>query len=232
MIPQWRTCPAAPDTAQRDTPLVLKKEEQVAFGLLHPGQIKVSIRFQPNLSVQIILAPDQAVESLKEMIEEKTEIPIKDQRLFYGGAELQDARTLTFYRIANDSTIMLGKFSSSSMFMRLLCDTLATLIAPRLTQTTETQPQSVTQNEVQIFVRNLNGKTMTIMVSPSGPVEKLKELVFEKTGIPASEQRLLYGGKQLEDKRLLSDYGIVKESTLHLGSSFPCSSESTYMLLS
>ena len=76
-----------------------------------------------------------------------------------------------------------------------------------------------TDEEVQIFVRNLNGKTMTVMVATSDTVESLLQKVEEKTGIPPSEQRILYAGKQLEPGRILADYNVEKESTLHLGAS-------------
>lgn len=76
-----------------------------------------------------------------------------------------------------------------------------------------------TAEEVQIFVRNLNGKTMTVMVATSDTVESLLQKVEEKTGIPPSEQRILFAGKQLEPGRILADYNVEKESTLHLGAS-------------
>lgn len=70
---------------------------------------------------------------------------------------------------------------------------------------------------MQIFVKNLNGQSMAIMVAPSDTVETLQKKVEGKTGIPPSQQRLLYGGKQLVPNKVLADYNIQKESTLHLG---------------
>ncbi|CAL5089032.1 unnamed protein product [Urochloa decumbens] len=69
---------------------------------------------------------------------------------------------------------------------------------------------------MQIFVKNLEGKTKTIEVESSDLIDSIRAKLQESEGIPPDRQSLIFGAQQLEDGHTVADYNITRFSTLHL----------------
>ena len=69
---------------------------------------------------------------------------------------------------------------------------------------------------MQIFVRTLTGRIITLNVAGTDRIELIREMIWDSEQVLPSQQRLLYGGKQLEDGKDLGDYSVLGESTVYL----------------
>ncbi|KAI8148629.1 ubiquitin, partial [Fennellomyces sp. T-0311] len=68
-----------------------------------------------------------------------------------------------------------------------------------------------------VFVKALDGKTIVCRIRMDQPIQKLKDIIYDKQGIPPEQQSLTFEGKQLaQDTWLLKDYYIKSNDTVNL----------------
>ena len=72
-----------------------------------------------------------------------------------------------------------------------------------------------TQGKTDIHIKTLTGKTITLSIWLFRFIIDVKDAIHDKVGIPPDKQRLIFGGKQLEDWSLLADWAIFEENKLN-----------------
>jgi ubiquitin C len=176
----------------------IQKESTIHLVLRLRGGMQVFVKTLTGKDMTLDVEPTMTVENLKKQIQATEGIEADQQRLIYGGKQLEDGQTLQDYNVEPDSTIHLVLKLKGGMVEDSQVEVLNL------------------DGGMQIFVKTLTGKDMTLTVQPTMTVENLKKQIQATEGIEADQQRLIYGGKQLEDGQTLQDYNVEPDSTIHL----------------
>jgi ubiquitin C len=149
---------------------------------------KICLQREPLL---IDIDPSFTIKQVKDMIALHMNVPSCDQFLSFEGRTLEDEHTLASYDGIKDGR------------------TLWMVIFP-----------NVSHERYHVFISIDTGdkerEIIDLNIFYYDTVAQVKQAIYKHTSIPTATQRIIFAGKQIEDASVFSDYGIQKESTIHL----------------
>lgn len=146
-----------------------------------------------NKLISIEVQPSDTIEGIKSVIADKKDMHVETFYLSHSGKLLANDKTVDDYGISNNNIL--------NLHMSIIGGGI------------ETEGGNGTR---QIFIKTLQGKTLTLEVKPEDSIGAIKQRIFEKEGIPVDQQRLVFNGKQLEDNQSVNDYNMADGCSVHL----------------
>ena len=69
---------------------------------------------------------------------------------------------------------------------------------------------------MHLLVKTVSGRTVSLDVAPTETVESVKKQLQERENVDFYNQRLVFAGKELEDKEMISSYPLSEEATVEM----------------
>ncbi|KAL4439307.1 hypothetical protein ABPG74_016970 [Tetrahymena malaccensis] len=157
-------------------------------------EMNITIKTLAGLQYDLGADGEDTISKLKQKLSSLSGVESEFQSLIYAGSQLKDNFTLNQYKIKDDDTIHLilqqgAKIKSNPVYQ---------------------------DSEIQIYIKTLTGQTIALKCKLNQTVDWLKNQISDQTKISPSQQKLIYGGQQLEDEKQLYFYNLQKDCVVHL----------------
>jgi ubiquitin C len=173
------------------------------YGIEHESTLELQERMQIHVmetlagrTITLEVDSLDTIDTVKSKIQDNQGFPKDRQCLIFANKQLEDDSTLADLEICKDSTLLL-------------------VLLPAVHHPAIHYPEGP-GDKMRIFVRELDGKTITLQVERTEIIYNVKMKIYKVDGSRPAQQRLLFAGRQLEDGRTLAYHGIQKDTTLHL----------------
>jgi hypothetical protein len=112
----------------------------------------------------------------------------------------------------NESSDIAIDIKPESVFEHVAINVKPNIVVPP----TKKFPSITIISSINIQIKTATGKTFTININPNETILYLKKQIYLSQDVSLDSQRIVYGGKQLEDHKRICDYNITDECTVHI----------------
>ena len=152
-------------------------------------KIHINVETISGKKIDLDITEDYEIKQIKNIIQEKEGIDVEQQMIFFEGFELDDRKSLKYYKIHDEFILY--------------------LLLKRNKDNKE-------NNKIQMLIKSMDGRKLNLEVDSKTIIKEIKYKIQDKEGIPFSKQRLIFSGIPLDDNKKLSDYTSNDEIILHL----------------
>ena len=196
----------------RENGSIEEKSLQTSGGEVHffnssvsASSIQIFIRNLKGKTNILRVDSSDTIEMVKNMIRDREGVPLKEQRLIFGGKELDDVKTLSHYGIDSERTLYLTTKSSSMVDRRKMT-----------MQEYEERAGTPVGAYMSIRIKSVDQPMLHLDVRNNDTIEEVKNAIEGKTGVPAEQQHFTYAGNELDDNVMLYQSGLVKDEILFI----------------